>query len=115
MINGAHIILYSKNPEADRAFFRDVLHWPHVDAGHGWLIFRLPPAELAFHPGEDGDRHELYFLCEDVRATIAELTAHDIECSPIHEERWGSITRIRLPGGGSIGVYQPKHQRAPQG
>src|ERR1700681_1652211 len=88
MINGAHIILYSKNAEADRNFFRDVLRWPHVDAGHGWLIFRLPPSELAFHPAEGGGTHELYFLCDNVKETIAELSARKIECSQITEERW---------------------------
>lgn len=113
MINGAHIILYSKDAEADRAFFRDVLRWPHVDVGHGWLIFTLPPAELAFHPAETGGSHELYFMCDDVKVTIAELAAKQIECSPIDEQPWGSITKVRLPGGSQVGLYQPKHERAP--
>jgi len=109
MITGAHVIIYSQNADADRAFFRDVLKYPSVDAGHGWLIFALPPAELAFHPAEKNDAHELYFMCDDIHAFIAELTAKSVSCSAIEEQRWGSITRLTLPGGGKIGVYQPKH------
>ena len=112
MINGAHVIIYSKDAEADRDFFRDILRWPHVDVGHGWLILRLPPSELAIHPGAEGSQHELYFMCDDVKETMAELSAQKVECSALVEERWGSITRIRLPGGSLIGLYQPKHQRA---
>jgi hypothetical protein len=113
MINGAHIVLYSTDPEADRAFFRDVLRWPHVDVGEGWLIFRLPPAELGVHPADDNDRHELYLLCDDVRATVAELRARRVECSALEEQSWGRLTRLRLPGGGQIGLYEPTHERAP--
>jgi len=109
MIKGAHIIVYSKDADADRAFVRDVLRYPHVDAGHGWLIFALPPAELAFHPSDENDVHEFYLMCDDVRALIAEMKAKAVECAPIREERWGSITELTLPGGGKIGVYQPKH------
>jgi len=100
MIKGAHIIVYSKDADADRAFVRDVLRYPHVDAGHGWLIFALPPAELAFHPSEENGVHEFYLMCDDVRALIAEMRAKEVECSPIREERWGSITELTLPGGG---------------
>jgi hypothetical protein len=109
MITGAHIIVYSKDADADRAFVRDVLRCPHVDAGHGWLIFTLPPAELAFHPSDENGANELYLMCDDVRAFISEMKAKKVECSPVREERWGSITELTLPGGGKLGVYQPKH------
>ena len=109
MIHGAHIIIYSQNAEADRTFFRDVLKYPAADAGHGWLIFALPPAEVAVHPSEKNDVHELYLMCDDVNALIAEMKAAKVACSPIHEERWGSLTHLTLPGGGKLGVYQPKH------
>jgi len=109
MINGAHIIVYSKNPEADRAFFRDVLNFPAVDVGHGWLIFALPPAETAFHPSPENDRHELYFMCDDLKTTMSDLQKKKVKCGPVKEERWGSLTTIALPGGGSLGLYQPKH------
>jgi hypothetical protein len=109
MIQGAHVILYSKDAEADRAFFRDVLRWPFADAGHGWLIFALPPAEIATHPADENDSHELYLMCDDVRAFIAEMKAKNVDCSAIEEQRWGSITRLTLPGGGKLGVYEPKH------
>lgn len=112
MITGAHVIVYSKDVEADRAFFRDVLEFAHVDAGHGWLIFALPPAEAAFHPAAENGRHELYFLCDDVRAEIVSLRKKGVACSEIHEERWGSVTMVRLPGGGEVGLYQPKHATA---
>lgn len=112
MLTGAHVIVYSKDPEADRAFFRDVLKFSSVDAGHGWLIFALPPAEAAFHPSEGNDRHELYFMCDDLKATVASLKASKVECGAVREERWGSLTTIALPGGGKIGVYQPKHPTA---
>ena len=113
MISGAHVILYSKNAEADRAFFRDVLGFKSVDAGHGWLIFALPPAEAAFHPsGESSVAHELYFMCDDLKAEIASLAKKDVKCSAIQEARWGSITKIQLPGGGKVGLYQPKHPTA---
>ena len=112
MISGAHVILYSKDAEADRAFFRDVLGFPAVDAGHGWLIFALPPAEAAFHPSDQNGAHELYFLCDDLQAEIAGLAKKNVKCSEVHEERWGSITRVRLPGGGDVGLYQPKHPTA---
>ena len=112
MIFGAHVIVYSRDAEADRAFFRDVLGFPSVDAGHGWLIFALPPAEAAFHPAEENGRRELYFLCHDLQAEIAELLAKGVACSSVHEERWGSLTKVPLPGGGEIGLYQPKHPTA---
>jgi catechol 2,3-dioxygenase-like lactoylglutathione lyase family enzyme len=112
MISGAHVIVYSQDAEADRAFFRDVLGFASVDAGHGWLIFALPPAEAAFHPAEENDRHELYFMCDDLKAEISALKKKGVACSDIHNERWGNITKISLPGGGRIGLYQPKHPTA---
>jgi hypothetical protein len=111
MINGAHVIVYSKDAEGDRTFFRDVLKFPAVDAGHGWLIFALPAAEAAFHPGEN-DRHELFFMCDDLKGEIESLKAKKVKCGAVNEERWGSVTTISLPGGGKIGLYQPKHPTA---
>ncbi len=112
MISGAHVIVYSKDAEADRIFFREVLGFASVDAGHGWLIFALPPAEAAFHPAEENDRHELYFLCSDLKVEMSALAKKSVVCSTVQEERWGSITRISLPGGGHVGLYQPKHPTA---
>lgn len=109
MISGAHFILYSKDADADREFFKDVLGFGSVDAGHGWLIFALPPAEAAFHPAEGNGRHELYLLCDDVKAEVKRLGDRGVECSAVQEERWGSVTRIKLPGGAELGLYQPKH------
>jgi len=112
MISGAHIIIYSKDAEADRAFFRDVLGFVSVDAGHGWLIFALPPAEAAFHPSEHNGDHELYLMCDDLQAEIASLAEKQVQCSEVAEERWGSVTKFRLPSGGEVGLYQPKHVTA---
>src|ERR1700720_77010 len=112
MIFGAHVIVCSKDAEADRAFFRDILGFKSVDAGHGWLIFALPPAEAAFHPGEENNLHELYFMCNDLQAQMKALGNRGVVCSDIQEARWGSITKIRLPGGGQVGLYQPKHPTA---
>jgi catechol 2,3-dioxygenase-like lactoylglutathione lyase family enzyme len=109
MINGAHVVIYTKNPEADRAFFRDVLGFPSVDAGRGWLIFAMPPLEAAFHDARKNDQHELYFMCDDIDATLRDLKAKQVEVSKISEERWGRLTRFKLPGGGKIGIYEPKH------
>lgn len=111
MISGAHVVVYSKDAEADRAFFREILGFKSVDAGHGWLIFALPPAEAAFHPSEESQGSELYLMCDDLKAEIASLTRKGVACSKVHEERWGSVTKLRLPSGGSIGLYQPKHPR----
>jgi catechol 2,3-dioxygenase-like lactoylglutathione lyase family enzyme len=112
MISGAHIIVYSKNADADRAFFRDVLGFPSVDAGHGWLICGMPAAEAAFHPADDNGRHELYFMCDDLQAEMAALAKKGVACSAVHQERWGSITKLRLPSGAEVGLYQPKHKTA---
>jgi catechol 2,3-dioxygenase-like lactoylglutathione lyase family enzyme len=109
MIFGAHVILYSKDGDADRGFLRDVLGFSSVDAGHGWLIFALPPAEIAVHPADENGRHELYFMCDDLEAEMVALAARGVRCSEVHNERWGSITKIGLPGGGEIGLYQPRH------
>ena len=112
MISGAHVIVYTKDADADRAFFRDVLGFDSVDAGHGWLIFRLPPAEAAFHPSDKPGPHELYFMCSDLKAEISALAKKGVQCSEVKEARWGSIATIRLPGGGDAGLYQPKHPMA---
>ena len=112
MIFGAHVIVYSKDVEADRTFMRDILGLASVDAGHGWLIFALPPAELAVHPDGEGDRHELYFMCDDLKVEILALAAKGVKCAEMQEARWGSIAKIRLPGGGDVGLYQPKHPTA---
>jgi hypothetical protein len=111
-ITGAHFIIYSNDADADRAFLRDVLGFPHVDAGRGWLIFALPPAEVAVHPADDDARHELYLLCDDVLAVRDSLIARGVPCSAITDARWGSIVNVTLPGGGQLGVYQPKHPLA---
>jgi hypothetical protein len=111
MISGVHAIVYSKDAEADRAFFRDVLAFPSVDAGHGWLIFGMPAAEAAFHPAEES-RHELYFLCDDLQAEMSALAKKGVQFSAVEEARWGSITKLRLPSGAEVGFYQPKHKTA---
>jgi catechol 2,3-dioxygenase-like lactoylglutathione lyase family enzyme len=112
MISGAHMIVYSKDAEADRAFFRDVLGFASVEAGHGWLIFAMPPAEAAFHPSDANDVRELYFMCEDLKVEMAALAEKGVRCSDVQEARWGSITKLQLPGGGKVGLYQPKHPTA---
>jgi catechol 2,3-dioxygenase-like lactoylglutathione lyase family enzyme len=112
MIFGAHVIVYSKDASADRAFFRDVLEYPSVDAGHDWLIFRLPPAELAVHPADGEGGHELYLMCDDLRSEMEVLLEKGINCSEVEEARWGSVTKIQLPGGGQVGLYEPKHPTA---
>ncbi len=111
MITGAHTIIFSKDAEADRAFFRDVLKLTHVDAGDEWLIFGLPPSEVALHPAEENGAHELYLLCDDVEAFVAEMARQGIETGPITDQGWGRLTRLTLPGGGEVGVYQPRHAR----
>jgi hypothetical protein len=111
MINGAHSIIYSTNPEADRAFLRDVLKLPSVDVGHGWLIFGLPPAEVAVHPSDKNNVHEFYLMCDDVEALISEMKQHNVSCTPVQNLGWGLLTQITLPGGGKLGIYQPRHAR----
>jgi predicted enzyme related to lactoylglutathione lyase len=122
MINGAHAIIYAEDADKARAFFRDVLEWPNVDARDGWLIFKLPPAELAMHPaGGHGHEaaaapsghHELYFMCDDIETTIAELTAKGVELTaPIDDQGWGLVARFRVPGAAEVGIYQPRHPTA---
>jgi len=112
MITGAHVVFYTKDAEADRAFFRDVLGFRSVDAGGGWLIFALPPSEAAFHPADPGGTSEFYLMCDDLENEIRSLKARGIKCSAVSQERWGSITRITLPGGGKMGLYQPRHLTA---
>ena len=111
MISGAHVIIYSTDPDADRMFFRDVLKSPHIDVGRGWLIFGLPPSEVALHPAESSARHEFYLMCDDIAAFASAMTQHQVPCSDIHEERWGRLVQITLPSGGKLGVYQPHHAR----
>ncbi len=112
MIFGAHVIVHSQDAEADRAFLRDVLGLQGVDAGRGWLIFALPPAELAVHPADANDRHELYLMCDDLAQEMRSLAGKGVACSPVQEARWGTITKLRLPGGGEVGLYQPRHPMA---
>jgi catechol 2,3-dioxygenase-like lactoylglutathione lyase family enzyme len=123
MITGTHILLNSENAEADRAFFRDVLGFRSVDAGHGWLIFAVPPTEAAIHPAEKAGGHEaddgqsllgavVYLMCDDLDAEIKRLSAKKVKCSPVKTERWGIVTTIRLPSGGGLGLYQPTHPTA---
>jgi hypothetical protein len=112
MINGVHALVYAKDAEKVRAFFKDTLGFPSVDAGHGWLIFTLPPAELGIHPAEGEIHHEIYLMCDDVRATVAELKKKDVKCGPIREQGFGLVTSLTIPGGGTMGLYQPKHPTA---
>lgn len=122
MIIGAHVLLYTPDAEADRQFFRDVLNLPHVDAGHGWLIFRLPPAEAAVHPPGEGSAlsHDtpamagahLYLMCDDIDAEMKALEKKGVQCTPIQRERWGIRTAVRLPSGSELGLYQPTHPTA---
>jgi hypothetical protein len=111
MIIGAHTIIYSTNPDVDRAFLRDVIGLTNVDVGDGWLIFGLPPSELAVHPSDKNDVHELYLLCDDVEAFVAEMKTRGIVCSAVNNRGWGLVTELPLPGGGKLGVYQPRHAR----
>jgi hypothetical protein len=111
VIIGAHSILYSRNPDADRAFLQDVLRFPSVDVGGGWLIFGLPPSEVAVHPAEENDVHELYLMCDDLPGFLADMGRRGIACGPVHTPGWGVLTHVRLPGGGKLGVYEPRHAR----
>jgi hypothetical protein len=111
MIIGAHSIIYSKKPELDRDFLREVLGLPHVDAGHGWLIFGLPPSEIAVHPADENGTQEMFFIVKDIQEFISEMKKRKIKCSPVQELRWGILTQVTLPGGGKFGVYQALHPR----
>ena len=118
MINGAHVLLFSSDADADRAFVREVLGFRSVDAGHGWLIFALPPTELAVHPADSGAEPSpelgasLYLMCSDVNTLVKAMEGRNVKCSPIVTERWGLRTSIQLPSGGRLGVYQPTHPTA---
>jgi catechol 2,3-dioxygenase-like lactoylglutathione lyase family enzyme len=109
MLTGAHLVIYSKDADADRAFFRDILRFRSVDAGHDWLIFALPAAEVAFHPDAQNNKHEIYFTCNDLKTQMSDLKKKGVRLGDISEERWGTRTTISLPGGGVIGLYEPKH------
>ena len=122
MITGIHVLFYSRDPEADRAFFRDVLEFPALDIGRGWLLFALPPAEAAVHPASGSPEQihaghhpidaDVYLMCDDVRGVIGTLAAKQVVCTEVREETWGIRTTVRLPSGGEIGLYQPTHQTA---
>jgi len=112
MISGAHAIVYSTNAEADREFFRDVLKFPNIDIGDGWLLFALPPTELAVHPARRNGSHELYLTCDDIKAAVRRLKQKKVKCSAPSEHDWGTLVRITLPSGSKLGLYQPKHPLA---
>jgi catechol 2,3-dioxygenase-like lactoylglutathione lyase family enzyme len=110
MVNGVHAIVYSRDAEGVRGFFRDVLGFSSVDAGGGWPVFALPPAELAAHPTDGDARHELYLLCDDIESTVEELRGKGVEfAGPVSDQGWGLLISIKLPGGGELGLYQPRH------
>jgi len=111
MISGAHFIIYSKDADADKAFFRDVLKLTNVDVGHGWLIFGLPRSELAVHPSADNGQHEMYLMCDDIGIFAQQMTEKNIVCSEVQNQGWGKLVQLTLPGGGKLGVYEPKHAR----
>ena len=111
MIVGAHSIIYSRRAAADRAFLRDVLKLPSVDVGEDWLIFGLPPAEVAVHPSRKNNVHELYLMCDDIVGFIKEVRVRGVSCSPVQSMAWGQLTHLKLPGGGELGVYEPRHGR----
>ena len=112
MIIGAHSVIYSADPDADHRFLRDILKLPAVDGGGGYLIFGLPSAEAFVHPSsKDNLQHELYLLCDNVQAFISEMRTHSVSCGPVRDEGWGLLTQLTLPGGGRLGVYQPRHER----
>jgi hypothetical protein len=115
MITGVHAVLFSEDAEAVRAFLRDMLDLDSVDAGGGWLIFALPPAELAAHPSESSGRHQLYLMCDDIEATRAELSSKGVEFTqPVSDEGWGLVTALSVPGGGELGLYEPRHPLPPR-
>ena len=111
MISGAHVIIYSKDTDADRAFLRDIVELTHVDVGGGWLIFGLPPSEVAVHPAEDGGGHELYLMCDDIGRFCEQMALHGLSTTTVQNAGWGLLTQVTLPGGGKLGVYQPRHAR----
>jgi predicted enzyme related to lactoylglutathione lyase len=112
MITGIHSLIYATDADKVRAFFRDVLEFPFVDVGHGWVIFAMPPAELGIHPTDGKVYHELYLMCDDVKATVARLQRKGVQCAEIRDVGWGSLTSVTIPGGGEIGLYEPRHKTA---
>lgn len=111
MISGAHVMIFTRDEEADRAFLRDVMEISCIDGGGGWLIFKLPPAELGIHGGEQNDVHQLYFICDDLDAEVSRLSAKGVDCAEPFAASWGRATSIPLPGGGKIGLYEAHHPR----
>jgi len=111
MITGAHSIIYSSDSKADLNFFKNILKFPNIDAGRGWLIFGLPPSEIAIHPANENGLHEFYLLCDDINAFVKDMAEHHVICSTIENQRWGLLTHLTLPGGGKLGVYEPRHAR----
>ena len=111
MIIGAHSVIYSKKPDVDRAFLKDVLQLTNVDVGDGWLIFGLPPSEVAVHPSDQNSLHEFYLMCDDIEAFGAQMKKKRIACGPVRDMGWGLLSQLTLPGGGKLGVYQPRHAR----
>jgi hypothetical protein len=111
MINGAHIVIYSQDAEADKAFIKDVLRFKYVDVNKGWLIFKLPPAEVAVHPSDENDMHEFYLMTDNLDAEITALQKAGVACDAVTQQAWGGATRLKLPGGGTLGLYQPRHER----
>ncbi len=114
MISGIHTIIYSKDAEADRKFFKNILKLPNVDDGDGWLIFGLPPAEVAVHPHTKNNLQELYLMCNDIKAFVMKMAAQKIRCSAIDDRGYGLLIQLTLPGGGKLGVYEPRHKRPKQ-
>jgi catechol 2,3-dioxygenase-like lactoylglutathione lyase family enzyme len=113
MINGAHVIVSSRDPDADRAFLRDALGFTGVDAGGGWLIFKLPPAEVAVHPADGETKHEFYLMCDDIESLLAGLTTKGVEVArPVSDEGWGMLASIKLPSGSDLALYEPRHPTA---
>ncbi len=113
MVNGAHVIISSTDSEADRDFLRDVIGLPNVDVGDGWLIFGLPPSEVAVHPSEKNNVHELYLMCDDIAAFVVQMSERSVSTNPVQDQGWGLVTALTLPGGGELGVYEPRHERPP--
>jgi hypothetical protein len=111
LLSGAHVVLYSRNHEADRNLLRDVFELPHVDVGHGWLIFGLPASEVAVHPSDESGKHELHLITDDIETFVAEMQKRRIEMSPVQTQDWGLTSELTMPGGGTLGVYEPRHER----
>jgi len=111
MINGAHIIIYSKDAEADKSFIKNTLKFEYIDVNRGWLIFKLPPSEVAVHPSDENDLHEFYLMTDGLDAEIRALEKAGVTCASVTQQSWGRSTRLQLPGGGSLGLYEPRHAR----